>query len=257
MEEIKIQSGLIGFFDILGYQSFLENNDPEIATFEVLNIISGVGDSIGKHVLSYEEMSDENAQRLVNSIQWLVFSDTILMSMECGKSDVVESVLFLGVAATLCRQMFDFGLSLRGAIKRGKYQIAKSCFAGRAIVEAYRMETSLDLAACVLDESELNNMYEQVSDDKEGKELINDIIVRYMTPLKDKTYKKLPLLNFMIAEGPKPKPVTSDLHQMVLESFWAHNKDITLSAEIKASNTEHFLRFLKHKFPDEFANPSA
>lgn len=257
MEQIKIQTGLIGFFDILGYQSFLENNDPEVATSEVLSIISGVGDSISKHFLSFEEMSSEDIKRMVNSIQWLVFSDTILMAMEGAATDLDESFLFLGVAGMLCRHMFDFGLPLRGAIKRGTYQIAKSCFAGRAIVEAYQIETSLELAACVLDESELSRMHETAADDKEAKELIDAIIVKYMTPVKGNLYKKLPLLNFLPLEGPKAKPLTPDIHQMVLESFWGHNKDITLSAQIKANNTENFLRFLRHKFPHQMTSQSA
>jgi hypothetical protein len=257
MEKTHIEEGLVGFFDILGYQSFLENNDAEVATSEVLNIINDVGDIIGSKILNLMEAPDTKDEKIVGGIQWLVFSDTILMLMKWDKKNIYEWTVFNMAASTLCQHMFEFGLPLRGAIRTGKYLLSKSCFAGRTIVEAYRAETSLNLAACVVDEEVVNLINSEFSGDIEVGEIVNSMMVKYMTPLSDDQYKKLLLLNYMIPDRFKPNPIDADIRQMVLNSFWAHNKDITPSAEIKAQNTENFFRYLQNRFPNFYGAKSA
>jgi hypothetical protein len=260
MEEIKTKSGLVGFYDIMGYQSFLENNDAEIATSEVLRIISGISSRVNQHISSILDALIDDADKknfssqikeYVGKIQWLVFSDTILMLLECGSSDTFSHLIFVFAAGALCRQMFDFGLPVRGAIKRGKYLITESCFAGRTIVEAYRTETSLNLAACAVE----RQIYQDIkgsTKDTENLAILNKMLVEYLTPLKNEQHEKMILLNFLPIQSPKMSRLDTDVRQMVLNSFWAHNKDMEPSAQIKAKNTENFFRFLKHKMPDVF-----
>ncbi len=257
MENINIKNGLVGLFDILGYQSFLENNDAETATLEVVSTISSISDNVTSYILSLEDvMSAEQMQLSIKNIQWLVFSDTILMVLECDPSDIIAGLTFLGTAGSLFHHMFDFGLPLRGAITRGKYLLSKSCFAGRAIIEAYKMGTNLELAACTINETSIKNWYEILTEYPDVNDLFEDLVVTYMTPLKDDTYKKIVLLNYLACESPNAKPITSDVEQMVLDSFWSHNKDMTLSAEIKAKNTMNFFRYLKHKKLSLFNPPT-
>jgi hypothetical protein len=78
-----------------------------------------------------------------------------------------------------------------------------------------------------------------------------------MTPLKGEAYKKIALLNYLVCESPDAKPIHSDVEQMVLDSFWSHNKDMTLSAEIKSKNTMNFFRYLKHIKPSLFRPETA
>jgi hypothetical protein len=93
------------------------------------------------------------------------------------------------------------------------------------------------------------------------EKLIERTTVDYLTPLVNGENKKMWLLNYLIpqealARQGLPKPRAVDIPQLVLNSFWAHRKDITGPAEIKAKNTENFLRFLFHRFPSDFANIS-
>lgn len=250
MEEAKTQNGLIGFFDILGYQSFLENNDAETAALEVLDIINNIGTIVSSGLIASLRDPNEKQKKMVESIQWLVFSDTILMAMEWNES--LHDFVGFGIAAIrLCREMFDFGLPLRGAIGSGRYLINESCFAGRVIVDAYRAEKNINLAACVLDQKLIDMLMGRGED---AAELVERIVVRYMTPLIDGQYQKRYLLHYLSRHGRLPHPNAVDIPQLVLNSFWAHGKDITASAETKARNTESFLRFLFHRFPDDFAS---
>lgn len=251
MEQAKTEDGLIGFFDILGYQSFLENNDAESAASEVLNVINNIASITSSGLMTSLKTQDPLLKGLVERIQWLVFSDTILMAMSWDKPNLLDFRVFSLAALKLCRHMFDFGLPLRGAIKNGNYLVSKSCFAGRVIVDAYRVETSLNLAGCSIDEGLVEMMKREPK-----TEWIETIFVGYMTPLTDGQHKKMSLLNYLVPDRVSPKPNAVDIPQLVLNSFWAHRKDITQSAETKAKNTETFLRFLLHRFPDQFANTS-
>jgi hypothetical protein len=253
MEETQIQNGLVGFFDILGYQTFLENNDVETATSEVINIINDIGSTVKTSVIGVLEAPTDEDKKKIEDIQWLVFSDSILMLMEWDEEDAYKWGLFTAAAIKLCRHMFDVGLPLRGAIKKGKYLVSKSCFAGRTIIEAYHTEMSLNLAACAMDE-EIMHIIEK---DIKNQKALRLLVVNYMTPLNGGQYKKMHLLNFILPDDSKSKRFPTDIKQEVLHSFWSHNKDMTLSAEIKASNTETCIRYLQHKFPRFFASKPA
>lgn len=253
MEEAKTQDGLIGFFDILGYQSFLENNDVETAVVEVLNTLNNIGTTVNSRIMRSLGELDERDNEILDKIQWRVFSDTILLAMEWKEPNLYEWVVFSLAAIRLCRHMFDFGLPLPGAIKNGKYVISEFCFAGRVMVDAHNSEKRLNLAGCSIDEELVNIIKEEES--TRGATFSTRIAVRYMTPLKHGQYERMSLLNyFLMPDQISPKPNAVDIPQLVLNSFWAHRKDIVEDAALKARNTESFLRFLAHKFPDAFAS---
>ena len=141
------QKGLIGFFDILGYKSLLENNEPEIIADSVLPLLTNINkivpdflkNKVQKSILStLEKLPSEkyNPQDLeilmysiVDEIKWLIFSDSILLSMPIDSIDR-EHFIKIGVFFTVCtyllRGMCDAGLPLRGAIDFGKYCIESS-----------------------------------------------------------------------------------------------------------------------------------
>jgi hypothetical protein len=256
IDQTRVRDGLVAFFDILGYQSFLENNEAEVATSQIINIVNDAGSIISGQMIANLSTLTEADKKTLAEIQWLVFSDTILMVKEWDRKSLREWAVFTAAASKLCRHMFEFGLPLRGAIKIGKYLISKSCFAGKPIVDAYRAETSLDLAACCVDQEIMESVGKAARKLKAEKAL-DEMVVSYLTPLKEGRYQKMALLNYLIGDNKASKPVTSNLQQFVLNSFWAHNKDITLSAERKAKNTENFFRYLQFKYPELFDAPSA
>jgi hypothetical protein len=249
--------GYIGFFDILGYQSFLENNEAELATSEVISIIS----NIGKYVTTtiQENMTRVSAapqsenphaefMREVEAIRWLIFSDTVLMLMDDEGPDLFpqlfRAMAFNLAAGVLFRHMFAFGLPLRGAIARGSFVYSNNCFAGRGVVESYRLASSLELSACAIHESFLdagkNKMHPSVAT------FWSVHLVPYLTPAHD-GHKKITLLNHLFAPPPETAKRKRNLRQKVLDQFWAHGKDIGPEADIKAANTDKFVRYLMHR----------
>jgi hypothetical protein len=258
-------SGIVGFFDILGYQSFLEVNEPEVAALTVLNMLSEIDKVVMKYLIEKlpDALTDKN---IIDRFKWLVFSDTILFTAGTSEpEDAVTSmkrwVFFLIASDILQWHMFQFGLPLRGAITSGKFIIIGNCFAGRPIIEGYELSQNLDLAATILSHaanlelSQTLQSVEKIVDDKlkwtkettkSIRRFIKSAAVEYLVPFKsrEERYMTLGLGAAPIFTGQMP---AEDVSQMVFEAFWKHNKGITHDAARKARNTEQYLRFLRYR----------
>lgn len=71
-------AGRVGFFDLLGYRSFLANNEPEAAE-KVLDVITDSRKRIPEQLL-HDYPAIQNHELLLNSLCWLVISDTVLIT---------------------------------------------------------------------------------------------------------------------------------------------------------------------------------
>jgi hypothetical protein len=250
------KTGIIGFFDILGYQSFLENNEVGDAVKTVLDSFLTMPKQCRDHFDQILGKKDERANQILDEIESLIFSDTILLTCPYNSADDDETKLVRWLilnyqAATLQRKMFDSGLPVRGAISHGDYIIEKACFAGRPIIEAYRTCNLLDAAAVVLTKSaedEIKRLHKIRYPDDQLSELFSNIIVEYLMPMKGFEAKRLLTVNFALLETSAFQSLDGDERKLVSECFWKHNKDIPPSAYDKLNHTEMLLRFLKrHK----------
>jgi hypothetical protein len=256
------KTGIIGFFDILGYQSFLDNNAEgdtkavEVVLESLLAMPKQCSDhfeeTFGKVEKNFGN-GNELVKRISNEIQSLIFSDTILLTCPYGAEEndetkLVRWLIFNYRAATLQRKMFDSGLPVRGAISHGDYILAESCFAGRSIIEAYRVCNQLDVAAVVLTESAKNEIAKRNKTCNPGEKLadvFSNIIVEYLMPMKGLITERLYTINFAFLEAPPFLSLEGDERKLVSDCFWKHNKDIPPGIYDKLNNTEMLLRFLK------------
>jgi hypothetical protein len=251
---VDIQTGYIGFFDILGYENLLEKNEPEEIAVKIIPLINGVG----KEVLSEMKKQfigtgsiDSDAKELheyvAGLINWMMFSDTILITIPIIDEDVELSEtaklrIFLKACRVLHYKMFVAGLPLRGAITYGKFFTRESYFAGRPIVDAYRMCNKLELSACVVSDEVVTRSKEL--DDKcslkgYGKFTVGDML-EYLIPMKTGNKKGYILRHLM-------KTDKNFIRSEVIKSFMGHNKDIGVNLQEKIFNTEILYNYLKVK----------
>ena len=252
-EELKSQAntytGVVGFFDILGYQNLLEKNEPEDIAQKVLPILTGLNASVSAEMTKLGEVFRQMAEssmkdsivklhkQIVDSIQWLIFSDTILlaMPMEDNTKTPPYWVTFFLACISIQTQMFRSGLPLRGAISFGKYFLKDTCFAGKSIIEAHQLCYQLELAACVLTEKvsrEINKLKGDMRD---------TFFFNYLVPTKEgEMHLDTLAAHYLVPSG-------KNIRSTIMECFWGHNKDIPISASAKVSNTEQWLTFLKMK----------
>lgn len=255
------QEGMVAFMDILGYTSFLQNNEPEVAAQTVLNNLlnapKSVDDFFDKAIETVGGTNaSEGAKFIKNQVdrqKWLIFSDTILVTSAYEPTDsAIEKAfgwsLFLQSLRMLYRHLFENGLPIRGGVCHGRFFIKNTCFAGRSIISAYQLANRLELSAIALDESAIE---EVTKIDKEAHSMMLPIhSVKYLVPTKNQTYEKMHVL--LPSTNLQPTLDVSDVRQLVAESFWKHSKDLGPGVLTKLDNTELFFRHVKMTNPKVF-----
>jgi hypothetical protein len=250
---MNISTGWVGFFDILGYANLLQRNEPETIAEEVVplltgaypEIINGIGTTFESWIAKFTDNHQDsqslvqNASRLIDDLKWLLFSDTILITIHSDDSTDRQSVLrwiiFYWACADLQVKLFRAGLPLRGAIDFGRFFVRDTCFAGRPIINAYELCNMLELAACVLSKAASDQLH-----GLKGFEGGADACVsEYLVPTKNGE------CHFSVTKAVVYEK-DIDIRQQVMKAFWGHRKDISIDAQRKATNTEQWLRYLDH-----------
>jgi len=174
----------------------------------------------------------------------MIFSDAILLTMLFLKMTrllpcFVDEFFFRVFVAT--KRMFREGLPIRGAIDYGKFYVKETCFAGEAIVEAYRLCNKLELAAAVLTESARSCLDKELKPERESGQppFWIPLFYEYLVPTKDGEVRMTALASHVYNDE------DDNISKQVLAAFWGHNKDVPLVAQPKIANTAQWLRFLK------------
>ncbi len=265
MVDVQAKTGLVGFFDILGYQQMLLANDVSSTAQIVVDVLSEVPDRVVAGVLVDQglERADDLAswpefsryfQGLVREeMDWLLFSDSILVSLPLKiDRDIIDwaprVVGFVEVCAVLLRQMFDVGLPLRGCVSFGEFFIQDTYFAGQPIIDAYQHSESLNLSGCVL-APRVERLYDRMKQhavDAEFEEsvraMLDQLCVSFLIPKKGERVETGLMVNWVNLPMRSFEGLPSDLREYVYSSFVAHNKDVTPAVRPKIDNTEAFVR---------------
>lgn len=242
--------GLIGFFDILGYQSFLENNE-NIAGESAEKVLKIINEIPEKLKLSSEGLQASNEFKDYE-LKHLIFSDTVVLMLD-QKHDASDTWIknarefMFRSSAILSSQMFINGLPMNAVIHEGDYLLKGTSLAGKGVVEAYRQCHRLDFAGTVLSE-ELGDL---VRDEKADFPMISnesEFYFSYLSPLKEGKEKRLIVINwlpYLREMADNYEEIVSDIESFVWKSFWAHSKECSQSVNQKVFNTTKLLRKMK------------
>jgi hypothetical protein len=254
MDALEPQNGIIGFFDVLGYQSIIDNNKIEdvaaVISKNLLTIPQVVTDALGTFLTRGESVPD---------ISWLIISDTIILAAPFGKGAETHSRLrtwlrLLVHCARLMRNTFDAGLPLRGVIDVGDFYIEGHSFAGKPIIRAFREVHEMETAGCMLTDAAgaaLDNEVTAWAEKKEEKAVtirsfLSQLVFPYVMPLKIENRIRNQVINWMKPMKEFDAP-PNDLRQYVLEAFHAFGKDVPTSVVAKLENTERLIRYCNGK----------
>ncbi len=265
MVQVEAKTGLVGFFDILGYQQMLLANDVASTARIVVDVLGEVPNHVVSEMLEdqgLEPAYDLEAwsafgpyyERVIREeMGWLLFSDSILVSLPIDIDEEIalwgtKVVAFLQVCSFLLRRMLDVGLPLRGGISFGEFFIHDTYFSGRPIIDAYQHAENLELSGCVLAPS-VEHLYGQlqqyaIDQDHEGslRGLLDQLCVGYLIPKKHDQVEPGSMVNWVKLPVRFFEALPSDLRGYVYSSFVAHNKDVVPAVQPKIDNTEAFVR---------------
>lgn len=245
----RTETGLIAFFDVLGYRSLLLNNDIQRCSSIIQAILLRVPERVrAAMILRANNFDPAWADAMERSLgKPILFSDSIVWA--CAVKTALQGgveiqwLYFLLICCFFQRAMFEKGMPVRGAISFGEYFIVENCFAGRPIVEAHDLCEKLDLVSCAITpEAEKVRPKKRVG----GIDAFGGTLVEYPTPVKgtDKP-QVLALLNWAFTGGTFLEPFGNDIRFRIVEAFTKHNKPIQGSVHAKVANTEAFLHYCK------------
>lgn len=242
------KEGLVAFFDILGYQDIINNNLIDNVSKIIANILVKLPEHTkDKMATLIKDVSlRERAVKDLKKIRSRLISDSILIVSEIDSSisnsdkedKFVDFFVFIGI---LIRFAFDKGLPLRGVVDYGEFYLDDHCFAGKPIINCYRLSEKLQFSGTVLT-TECNDILNKISPSRETEDFFKLFFYPYLVPLKDNKEERLMVLNW-IYPIEKGDTIPSDVRQYIVNAFHSHKKDISQKVLLKLENTEIMLRY--------------
>jgi hypothetical protein len=242
-----VEKGIVGFFDILGYQNFLKNNSIENCIDIIEKKILELPEEVKKDYLYlYTDTPDEYLNNIRSyfktNLNTAFISDTIIFFFDFSVVEkdkipaFLNQILFFLMIVT--RLSFEKGFPMRGYVDYGEFyyniENNKSLIAGKTVINCYQQTNNLDFSGLVVSEDTcefckgfdyfyLNNIFER------------KIIDKYLVDTKNGEEEKYVLNAFLGIDK-------ADLTQYIFDCFHKHNKEISNEVMEKIKNTEKIMR---------------
>ena len=222
-----VVTGLVAFFDVLGYKQMLASNELEQVNVIIRDVLHSIP-------------ADINSEHCVQGLygvnpDYLILSDSELVyqTLESSTSEILKSPSahrFIRFCSQLTGKFLEGGLPVRGAIAKGKFSVVeRKTFAGKPIIEAMELAENLELAGCAIVPA-----YEsEILADKDNRKEV----FLWQTPLKSSTQEIL-----MLDYSPFFKRKKSGLRAALIECFGKFKKGISPDVYPKFNNTLGFLK---------------
>lgn len=254
LDAYQTSYGLVGVFDILGYQEIIANNLIQYSA-EIIRSLIGMPDKVKERLLEMlraratnegtEEKVAKIAEQFLAEMQkkmkTVIISDSIILAMPSGSKDKINIgglVPFLMTVSYLLRHSFDAGFPLRGAIDYGDFYIEDYTFAGIPFVKSFSLMNRLGLSGCVL----TKDLEGQIG--VHASELpYSDLLFPYIVPFNDGEETQHLLVDWL-SPFPQWGEVPSDIRQYIVTKFSALNKKVRRNVLPKIDNTEMMLRYI-------------
>ena len=240
-----IDKGIIGYFDIMGYQNFLTNNKIEDCINIIEEILIKIPDEIKNDYFNFNLKND--LERFINDyfhshLNISFISDTIIFffDFETIKKEelsvLLNQILFYLVIFT--RLSFEKGFSMRGYIDYDSFYYNndknKNIIAGESIVNCHKETSKLNFSGLIIGDK-LINFCTELSDGYINQLFDRKLIKKYKVNTKNgEEYRHV--ANFILGAD------HGDIVQYVFESFHKHNKEINDEVMAKIKNTEKLIR---------------
>ncbi len=236
-----------------GYKQIILNNDihktAQIVSDTLINIPANIIENVS--AASNSDEVDPWHQTLAQ-IDWLIFSDSILISLPFDPQLSLTELLqhyaaFVTVCATLLNKSFAEGFPLRGAISVGEFFIEERCFAGKPIISAYQAAQQLEFSGCILDE-EANSFISQMRRElvKQGGgnllTMLDQTTILYIVPTKARSTERYRAINWVLLDVKGFPRLDGSIRDYVTSAFLRHNKIALPGVQPKIDNTEMFMR---------------
>ncbi len=263
--------GLVAFCDVLGYSSFLENNDPQ-RCIDIANlarhsasILKTTLSASTKQSLLQSGKSEKQCyfDRAIRELDWIDVSDSTLFFMpyeivtpqnarNWASDQTGRIACFFIYLTQFAHSMLSHGFPIRGGVVEGEFIALKGTnqFAGRSIVIAHKIEERLKLAGVrvVLPELPANDgcVYNEIDAAHRksplhffsNQELGHQLLLSYNIPTD---YQGKTEHGHLLDPSGLQKP--EDPRQYLVEKFSQYKKTMNTRSWSILDATERFYRF--------------
>ncbi|MGD0651625.1 MAG: hypothetical protein ABSA97_10895 [Verrucomicrobiia bacterium] len=255
----EIQTGLVGWFDVLGYKEFLDSNNDLAYCIKVIQevIAEAEQEVIGEfknNIIAHVPPDMQEEKTVLLEVQhhtkWVVFADTVLLTLPVQAEAIWKARLriatFLHLTKSLFIRFLGAGLPVRAAISFGTFYVHAHppLFAGKPLVQAQQWAEKQKWTGCVLTPNAAS-VFNQIlaESDPDNRKLLASYVVRYFTsailPDSVTTKKTMLCLNW-------PKKIggfqtEAELPMLIERQFKRHSKQIDRNdVQTKIKNTVEF-----------------
>ncbi len=244
----NIKSGIVAFYDILGYSKINENNNIEDVCDIITKVIQKAPENtfqtLKEHHKGYINSSIDLNQ-FIEKLKIHLISDSIIFFLPTDLSNfhLNDWLFFFEYAKNLALEMFVEGLPIRGAIDIGKHYSNENCFAGKPLINCYKLSNKLEFSGVVLTDEAYNKLNSLPDPFHKWVPFYS-----FQCPVNTKDGEKdLFLLDWLFSDNKidleihelilKKKNYLQYIKQIVNDVFRKHNKSIDLKTEYKIGST--------------------
>jgi hypothetical protein len=243
-----IENGIIGYFDILGYQNFLINNPLKYCVEVIEDVLIKIPEEIKDDRFAWHGRSNDIHKDIEeyfkNHCNITFISDTIIFFFDFDSIEDVNLIpIFLHQILVYLlffqKNTFEEGFPMRGCMDYGSFYYNnkdnKNIIAGETIINCYHESNNLNFSGLVM----TDKLYDHYK--RNGKKFVDKIfdkkiVDKYLVNTKIGECKKY-LVNFILDFQ------RNDLRQYIFECFSNHNKEINDNVMEKIYNTEKTMRY--------------
>ncbi len=220
--------GFVALYDILGFQSLVENNNLDTV------------------MLTYQQMMEcHNIVEYVEIIKVINYSDTFLIYTTEVSDRAFKLLLLMSNLLFVAANAHE--MPIRGATAVGELYVSDAVAIGRPIVEAYKSEKKQNWMGCWITHECVDRISKETIEELLGERTI----VRYPIPLKEGDVRELYALNWLslLMKG------TDSMLRAIREplkntGFLKQKPGHGWAEERKHGHTRQFIDFIYSLLPD-------
>lgn len=221
----------------------MENSDIGENTEKILSLINSLPKTQKELQLTSVNSTRKEIARIIESIEILVVSDSILFTMPYSKKDendiyTVDWALALIYLSRLYKSFMDNGLPLRGAISCGEFLTLENCFAGKPIILAYKEEQKLNCSGIILEKNALLGIAKCAYANEKLKEIFALDLLKYKN--KSGEVEEDFFVSLFLHHSNDDRVKLSNERELIIyltSAFTAHNKKLNEGGRDKLDNT--------------------
>jgi len=236
----------VAFLDILGFKELVKNNSHSylVEKFKKFLFLNQYGLSNGK-INSNATNQDELFNTDISKVNLISISDSIVLYTDDNTID--DFLHIIDAVSTLLNIGIKNGFPLRGELSSGyfsailkenkslDFDYSNQILLGKALVEAYTIESKQEWAGCIISDKCFQIFEEKVDNLKLKYYKNNYKIINYNVPIKGTNTEQY-VVNWV-------KDSTINNNQ-VKEAFQKHNKIINDNVKTKIKNTLDFFNYI-------------